>query len=60
MNIVMYKYEQHGVDTYVCPLCAVIDIAAEGIMCASYNSKLEQLEDENNNDWEGRNGYENG
>ena len=51
MNIVMYKYEQHGVDTYVCPLCAVIDIAAEGIMCASYNSKLEQLEDENINDW---------
>ena len=51
MNKLTFKYNQHGVDTYVCPLCALIDIAAEGVLCASYNSKLEQLEEEDVVDW---------
>ena len=41
MNIVMYKHEQHGVDTYVCPLCALLDIAAEGVLCASMDQLYE-------------------
>ena len=36
---------------YELPMFDVIDMTTEGIMCASYNSKLEQLEDENINDW---------
>ena len=51
MNRVTYKYEQHGVDTYVCPLCAVVDIESEGVLCASYNSSIEQLEKEDVLDW---------
>lgn len=51
MNRVTYKYEQHGVDTYVCPLCAVVDIESEGVLCASYNSNIEQLEKEDVFDW---------
>ena len=51
MNIRIYKDNLRRVDTYVCPLCALIDIAAEGVLCASYNSKLEQLEEEDVVDW---------
>ena len=46
MNRVTYKYEQHGVDTYVCPLCAVVYMNLEGVLCASYSSNIEQLEKE--------------
>ena len=51
MNKSKIIFQQQGVDTYVCPLCAVIDVDSEGVVCASYNSKLEQLEEENILDW---------
>lgn len=51
MNIIVYKDNLRRVDTYVCPLCALVDIAAEGVLCTSYNSKLEQLEEEDVVDW---------
>ena len=49
-NMIRQRLEKEKL-IYELPMCDVIDIASEGIMCASYNSKLEQLEDENINDW---------
>ena len=41
MNIIIYKDNLRRVDTYVCPLCALVDIAAEGVLCASMDQLYE-------------------
>lgn len=51
MKFIKNTYEQQRVDAYVCPLCAVVYMNLEGILCASYSSKIEQLEKEDVLDW---------
>ena len=51
MNKKISKINWHKVDAYVCPLCDYYDLIPQGIVCASFNSKLEQLEEEDMVDW---------
>ena len=51
MNRQLNETRFSGVDVYRRPLCETFYMNVEGVLCSSYNSKIEQLEKENVLDW---------